>query len=120
MTGATRFELDVLAEGDERVDRFQVVAYRDLANDLRGVRHGDSITGYRLPKIRAVRHARPECLLPHRARRPCDHPTLTPARRRPPAVAAARAGAVESQTPSPIGPAGSIASTAPVRLRYLC
>jgi hypothetical protein len=41
---ATHFELDVLAPGGERVDRFQVVAYRDLTDDLRGVRRDDSIT----------------------------------------------------------------------------
>jgi hypothetical protein len=44
----THFELDVSAEDGERVDRFQVVASRDLADDLRGVRHGDviTVTGY--------------------------------------------------------------------------
>ena len=40
----TTFDLDVLAPGGERVDRFHVVAHRDVAGDLRNVDPGDSVT----------------------------------------------------------------------------
>lgn len=40
----TTFDLDVLAPGGERVDRFHVIAYRDAAHDLHNVRPGDSLT----------------------------------------------------------------------------
>ncbi len=40
----TTFDLDVLAPGGQRVDRFHVIAYRDVACDLRNVHSGDSLT----------------------------------------------------------------------------
>jgi hypothetical protein len=40
----TTFDIDVLAPGGERIDRFHVIAYRDAACDLGNVRSGDSIT----------------------------------------------------------------------------
>jgi single-stranded DNA-binding protein len=40
----TTFDLDVLAPGGERVDRFHVIAYRDAAGDLRNLKPGDSVT----------------------------------------------------------------------------